>query len=439
MSNQIDDETARALAEAHDRGEVLIAAALLMLIGVFLGMYAFAPKAFSNVQAFESVPIIFCIYTPLVLSRLFFAWRRRLTGLATVAFSTIDVTALSVLIFSWHIQYGQSAPFYLKTPTFAAFFIFIALRALSYRWRFLAFTGVLSAAAWAALASYAWIATPEGRTRDFVTYATSNSLLVGAEVERVLTLLAVTGILIYAVSKKRQLLLQSLATARLNQTLFRFFSPDVAKKIRERLVAFRPGHGEKRRAAVMMIDLRGFTTLASQMSADDVISLVADYQARMMRPIFDHGGSIDKFLGDGIMANWGAAVPSSSAAADCLRAVDALGDTILLWNNERDVRGLPPLRIGIGCAIGNLVFGVVGDQNRMELTSIGEPVNLAAKLEKHTKSAGAFAVATEELVRESHDIGYTSRLSSIEMKDSRVAGVESPIDIVTFSFAPAAS
>ena len=115
------------------------------------------------------------------------------------------------------------------------------------------------------------------------------------------------------------------------------------------------------------------------------MKLLQDYQGRVCPLIVSNGGSIDKFLGDGILASFGAVAASTTAAADALRAADAVLAAADRWADERRAAGLSPLSVGLAVASGRVVFGAVGDGERLELTVIGDAVNFAAKLEKHNK------------------------------------------------------
>lgn len=109
------------------------------------------------------------------------------------------------------------------------------------------------------------------------------------------------------------------------------------------------------------------------------------YQKRVIPVIQQHSGSVDKFLGDGILASFGAVAASETYAADALQAPDAIIDEMRAWHNARVNASLSAPRIGMAVASGEVLFGAVGDETRLEYTIIGDAVNFAAKLEKHTK------------------------------------------------------
>src|SRR5262249_43202706 len=154
------------------------------------------------------------------------------------------------------------------------------------------------------------------------------------------------------------------------------------------------------------VDLRGFTRLATELPPDDVMKLLQDYQGRVCPLIVRHGGSIDKFLGDGILASFGAVAPSPTAAADALRAADAVIEAADRWAAERQQAGQPPLSGGLAAASGRVVFGAVGDSDRLEFTVIGDAVNFAAKLEKHNKEEKTKALVDGPTYDKAEQQGY---------------------------------
>jgi adenylate cyclase len=182
-----------------------------------------------------------------------------------------------------------------------------------------------------------------------------------------------------------------------------------------------------------MVDLRGFTPLTHELPPRDVMALLSDYQSRIVAAVGAHGGSIDKFMGDGILASFGATKPRDSYAADALRALEAIRTSVLAWSDERRARGDPvPPRVGAAAASGTVMFGAIGDASRLEYTVIGEPVNLAAKLEKHTKIERAGAICPLETLRLAESQGFVpARTAAIRLQRT-VDGVHEPLDLAVF-------
>ena len=319
----------------------------------------------------------------------------------------VDVSVLMVTIWSFHLQYQEPPAMYLKAPTLMYAFILIALRMLRFEPWLVLLAGLAASAGWLALVAYAVLA--EGGaviTHDFATYAMSYQILLGAEFDKVVSLLMVTLILVIALVRTRKLLFRAVSDQLAAAELSRFFAPEVAGRIRASEIALEPGQAELREAAILMVDLRGFTPLTRELAPAAVMALLSEYQSRVVAAVGAHGGSIDKFMGDGILASFGATRPSATYAADALRAVDDLLRSTARWAEERRAAGLPAPAVGAAIATGPVMFGTIGDHSRLEYTVIGDPVNLAAKLEKHTKALRVQALCPSVAYQQALAQGY---------------------------------
>jgi adenylate cyclase len=158
--------------------------------------------------------------------------------------------------------------------------------------------------------------------------------------------------------------------------------------------------------------------------------LIGEYETLLVPVIQRHGGSIDKYLGDGIMASFGATRPSPTYAADALAAVQEILEVIDAWSRERAAAGEPAIQINAAVATGPVLFGVVGHESRLEYTVMGDPVNLAAKLEKHAKQEQSLAVTTAEAVRLARQQGWIPA-ATCELRLGRaVEGWGAAVDVV---------
>jgi adenylate cyclase len=214
------------------------------------------------------------------------------------------------------------------------------------------------------------------------------------------------GVLTVALIRARNLLVSAVSETVAARDLSRFFAPEVASQIRQAEMSLMAGQGARRDAAILSIDLRGFTKLSAGLPADELIALLGEYHACLVPIIQRHNGSIDKYLDDGILASFGAVSPSATYAADLCRAVEAMTEGGRQWREAREAAGKPAPRIGIAGVVGEVVFGTIGHESRLEYTVIGDVVNLAAKLEKHTKCEAVQALTTEETYRLAVAQGY---------------------------------
>jgi adenylate cyclase len=425
-----------AIRSQQEQSEILIGWIQLGIVILVSGVFESTRMAEGVVQADYSLEReVFLIYGLICIVRLALAYLRLLRAWMLYLSVIADIALLMGLIWTFHFKYAQPAAFYLKVPTLLYVFLFIALRALRFEARFVVFTGVAAAAGWGLLAYY--VATgrggPPNRTHNFVEYMTSNALLVGAEIDKIIAILLATAVLALAISRARSLLVRAVSEGAAARDLSRFFDPGVASRIRSAAMSIKAGEGELRDVAILTVDLRGFTRLSVEMAPDDVMKLLQDYQARVCPLIAGNGGSIDKFLGDGILASFGAVAPSTTAAADALRAADAVLEAAERWAAERQAAGLAPLSVGLAVASGRVVFGAVGDAERLEFTVIGDAVNFAAKLEKHNKDEKTRALTDAGTYRLAERQGYVAPALRERRPARAVAGVSDPVDLVVLA------
>jgi adenylate cyclase len=421
-----------AIQRQQDQSEVLIACVQLVLVLIFGALYSLSPKTFSQEVMFAPVPYALFAYFVFSVCRLIWAVKWRLPGWALSLSVVADMSLLLFLIWSFHIQYQQPPSFYLKAPTLLYVFIFIALRALRFDMRYVLLAGFTAAAGWLILMAYA-VHQSGGMdviTTDYVLYTMSHKVLIGAEFDKVISILVVTAILALVIVRARRLLINSVSQATAAKDLSRFFSPEIAEQITHSENWIEPGTGHARQAAILHCDLQGFTRLSMEKPANEVISLLAEYQARMVPIIQSNGGAIDKFLGDGILATFGAAEDSDTYSADGLRALEAMMAEADKWRQERELAGLDPQHIRFTAASGQILFGAVGDKSRLEYTVIGEPVNLAAKLDKHAKSEKAETVVTLACFESALAQGYIPQLKTEIRAARHVGGVTGLVDLV---------
>lgn len=141
-------------------------------------------------------------------------------------------------------------------------------------------------------------------------------------------------------------------------------------------------------ASVMFADIRSFTTITEARSPAEIIEMLNDYYALMFDAITTHGGSVNQIIGDGLMAIFGAPVHYEDHCERAVKAALEMLDLLDGFNQNQTTQGKSQIRIGIGIASGQMVAGFTGTQHRATYTCVGDPVNLAARIESHTKVAG---------------------------------------------------
>lgn len=208
------------------------------------------------------------------------------------------------------------------------------------------------------------------------------------------------------------------------------FGKYVSDEVVEKLLALghRPDQrGESHRVTVLFSDIRNFTTISEKLTPHQVVDLLNAYFTRVCEPILEQGGTVDKFIGDAVMAFFGAPAPYEDHAARALRAAVAVAEMareFRAWVKERFVSmDLPEFRIGIGLHTGEVVVGSIGSPKRLHFTAIGDTVNAASRLEGLTKDLGWTIVASAEVIKAADGVALTGGRKTATVK-GREAAIE---------------
>lgn len=416
---------AHAIRAAERTSEILVACIQLAGVALFLLLYLLSLPAFMS-AGLQPVPVALVLYGAFVGWRLRRAYADTLTPRLLSISAIVDVVVLMALIWSFTLQYDAPAALYLKGPTLLYAFILIALRALRFDAGHVLLTGAAAVIGWLALVLIAASDAPV--VHDYPTYMTSLSVLWGAEAEKMVALMGATLVLALAVARARALLIRTATEETAARELSRFLDPAAAQRVRSASTTLRAGDGELKPMAIMFLDLRGFSSAAAHLPPADVIALLQAYQSRFVPIIESAGGSVDKYLGDGILVSFGGE-RNEREAAEAFSTIPALLDASEAWAAERTRDDLAPLEVAIAITHGDVVHGVIGHDDRLEFTVIGDAVNLAAKLEKHAKLERARVIATQIAFDRAQAQGATPSLLR-KTPGAAVDGAAAPVDLV---------
>jgi adenylate cyclase len=428
------DRVVRAIREQEDRSEVLVCYMQLVAVMFFSLFYAISPKAHAPGMHESYVPATLGAYALFTGYRLLSARRGSLSNRMLATSVIIDITVLMVTIWSFHLQYQQPAALYLKAPTLLYVFIIIALRALRFDPRWVLLAGATAIIGWAFLLFYAFKDAQMSMTitHSFIEYATSLKLLVGAEVDKIVSIAIVTVILAVAVERAYRLLVRSVAEEAAATELSRFFAPDIAETIVHADETIKIGEGVARQAAIMFIDLRGYTTLSSTLAPKDLVGLLNEYHGVVVPVVRHHDGSIITYLGDGIMISFGATKDHEGCVADAMRAAEDIITAIDAWMARRRADGLVAPGAGIGVAYGRITYGAIGTEGRLEYAVIGDPVSRSAKMQALTKQEKARAVVAADAWEHAVAHGYQSH-RAVERRQILIPGIAGATDAVVMT------
>jgi adenylate cyclase len=220
-----------------------------------------------------------------------------------------------------------------------------------------------------------------------------------------------TLLITLAVWRSRQTLLNQVEAEVVRADLARYVSPDVAEALTRRGgTAF--GEPATRTVAVLFADIVGFTKLTETLSPERTFALLRSFQERSSAIVFKHGGTLDKYLGDGFMATFGSIDQQPDAPARALACAFELQQEIERWSQKRSARGAHPLRVSVGVHCGPVTVGNLGGRERIEFTVVGDVVNVASRLEEVTREIGGSIIASEDCIRAAANPEWLTRFQS---------------------------
>lgn len=212
---------------------------------------------------------------------------------------------------------------------------------------------------------------------------------------------------------------------RIKSTLYRYMNPSVAEQVMalgdDALMI-----GERKEVTILFSDIRGYTTMTENLEATEVVTLLNRYFETMVEAVFNYQGTLDKFIGDALMAVFGAPLPLENHALMAVQSALDMRRRLKDFNEQHILDNQPHFRFGIGISSGEVVSGNIGSQKRMDYTVIGDGVNLSSRLESLTKEYNCDIIISESTFRL---CGGSERLIVRELDKTRVKGKSKAVDI----------
>ena len=426
----LPERVRRSIQDQQERSEILISIIQLLIVTIFGLLYAISPKTFSQDADFAPVPWVLSIYLVFSLLRLGLAVRRRLPDWMLYLSAVVDIVLLLGLIWSFHLQYEQPPSFYLKVPTLLYVFIFIAIRALRFDPRFVVATGISAAVGWVLMVAYVIYSDPADSmvTRNYVEYMTSNSVLIGAEFDKIISILMVTGVLALALHRARNLLIESVIEGSAARDLSRFVPEEVAQKVIRSEEGAITGKGEVSECTILFTDIEGFTSISEVLTPEQLIDALNRYFALIAAPIARYGGVISQFQGDAVLATFNVPRPDDDHAVNAIRAALEIQSTL----EGVEFGDSVSFNTRVGINTGSVVGGLVGSGDRVGYTVHGDNVNLTARLEQLNKDYGTRIIVADSTRRLVPEGMFEFR----ELGEVAVRGLNRPVRIFTVDPAP---
>jgi adenylate cyclase len=222
-----------------------------------------------------------------------------------------------------------------------------------------------------------------------------------------------TLLITLTVWRSRRTLLNRVEAEVVRADLARYVSPDVAEAL---IAGARTGFGDPatRTVAVLFADIVGFTKLTETLSPERTFALLRSFQERSSAIVFKHGGTLDKYMGDGFMATFGSIDPRPDAPARALACAFELQQEIDRWSRKRSGRGVDPLRVSVGVHCGPVTVGNLGGRERIEFTVVGDVVNVASRLEEITRAVGGSIIASEDCIQAAGQSEWVTRFQDTQ-------------------------
>lgn len=337
------------------------------------------------------------------------------------------------------VPFDYPPQFALRFGTFVYFFVLLAGLAYVYKPGLVLWGGVSALVSWSAgvlllvnLSDTLWGPTEEASVESALAALSQPTYIdMGIRVQELVVLIIVAGLLSLAVKRSRMVAERQVRLARERENLARYFPEKTAQLLAVRSDPFsQPAEHE---AAVLFADLVDFTAWSEKRTPTETITLLREVHSLLSEIVFRNQGTLDKFIGDGVMATFGTPEPSDKDAQNALTAITEMVDQFEILRRRWNLSSGNDIKLSVGAHYGPIIMGNIGSRERLEFAVLGDTVNIASRLESETRRVNCRGLVSEALVNASRKDSLISSPLSVEALTPRepveLRGVSGPIHV----------
>ncbi|MEP3046370.1 MAG: adenylate/guanylate cyclase domain-containing protein [Hyphomicrobiales bacterium] len=299
----------------------------------------------------------------------------------------------------------------LRGGAFVHFFVLLAGLTYIYQARLVLWGGISAAFAWMVgvvvllnQPETIWLSLRNNDLAEFLKESASPHFVsFDARIQEAVVFLIVAGLLALAVKRARTIALRQINLAREKTNLARYFPPKTAELLAHKTKLL--SEPREHKAAILFADLVGFTTWSQRHTPTETIELLRKVQGLLTEIVFHHNGTLDKFMGDGLMATFGTPEPTDLDASNALAAAICISKSYEELRLSKAVGEGRRLKLAVGVHYGPIIIGDVGTKDRLEFAVLGDTVNVASRLEQAARKVGCMCLLSDNLIRAAESEG----------------------------------
>jgi len=357
--------------------------AAIIRVFVFLALLAAVLSIRSHGGHHHPILGVTIAYGILATIGFLFAWRGIFHPALPIVFVTLEVMLVGGQTILMGSLMGQPPLSLSALPVAAVIFVILAHAAMRYRPWLVVYAAILFISMMALAGRF--LPTPVAMP---VMSQNQQHDIVHHQIFPLIMIILSAGILFVTARGTRRLLNVSISERIARHRLSRFFAPDIAKRLIDQSNGNEAG-GAVQPVSILFTDIRGFSSIAEKLTPVELTDLLGEFREIMAEVIQEHGGVVDKFIGDAVMAVFGFPKPDGASPARCLASAQAMLERLRSWSEQRTAVGHSSVTIGIGIHYGEAFVGVVGQADLLEFTVIGDTVNIAERVERMTRPLDA--------------------------------------------------